>query len=117
MRTRLLLAAALVLTSPLRGQGLRLPGPPLVSRQSHVGDGALIGAAVGGFAGTFVGLADRNHICPARLWLCKGPGASLVSMITGLTAGGMLGGVTGAAVGAFVKTSGRETQVGLTVPI
>jgi len=117
MRMHLTLVVSLILSSALSAQSVKLAGPPLVARHAHVGDGALIGFTVGGFAGTFIGLADRKRLCPAKDWVCGGPGAPVISMLAGLTIGGIVGGATGALVGAFVKTTGNETQVGLSVPM
>lgn len=99
----------------LTAQTLKLAGPPLVPRHAQVGEGALIGATVGGFAGTLIGLEDRRHVCPSRYWICTGPGQPVIGMLGGLGVGAVMGGATGALVGAFIRTSGPETQVGLTV--
>lgn len=115
MRTTVLGVLFTLAAPALSGQGLKLAGPPLVPRHSHVGDGALIGATVGGFAGTLVGLADRRHVCPSREWICAGPGQPIIGMLGGLGVGAVMGGAAGALVGAFIRTSGPETQVGLTV--
>jgi len=115
MRTFQLLAAFTFMALPLAAQTNRLSGPPLIERHSHVGEGALIGAAIGGFAGAFVGLADHKHICSPRLWLCQGPGGPIISMIGGLAIGSMGGGATGAVIGAFVHSSGGRADLGVSV--
>ena len=108
-------AVATLLVSPLNGQALRLAGPPLVERHAHVRDGVLIGAAVGGFAGGIVGLADQKILCPSRVTVCRTPGGAVLSMIGGLAIGGVAGGIAGGLIGAFIRTSGGETDLGLSV--
>jgi hypothetical protein len=116
-RPRLWILLVALGARPLAGQSAKLAGPPLVTRQSHVGDGAVIGISVGAFAGAIVGLADRKRICPDQKWICTGPGQPIVSMLGGVAVGGIAGGVIGGLVGAFVSTSGKEAQLGVTVHV
>jgi len=111
----LLTVTVTLLGAPLAGQGQRLSGPPLVERHSHVRDGALIGAAVGGFAGGIAGLADQKLLCPSRVMVCRTPGGAVLSMIGGIAVGGAAGGIAGAVIGAFIHSSGTRTDVGLSV--
>ena len=104
-----------LLSASLSGQSLRLSGPPLVTRQSHVGDGALIGATVGGFLGTIAGLADWKHVCPPHDWVCGDPVGPIIGALGGLGVGSVVGGATGALVGVFVRTSPGEAELGLRV--
>ena len=107
--------AATLVGAPLAGQGLRLSGPPLVERHSHVREGTFIGAAVGGFAGGIAGLADQKILCPSRVMVCRTPGGAVLSMVGGIAIGGVAGGVTGAVIGAFIHSSGARTDLGLSV--